>query len=234
MDFIIFVDFQHIVRKRDLSSQEPKAPGELIVKTVIRRLSTASSTFSNDFPSETAGPISIKFHIQHYCNRRLKICSNLPDLMTTMPIYGKTLKKSSSPVPLGWLPWSLVCSIKWLGTTKFVQMVTLGLPWLIFLEGQIWSLRLLNGDTVKHCIFPKRWYSVIWKKVLHAPLWIPKAKVIQWAWLKDTLIECLSTDFSSEISGPISSNFIYSILAMEDWKFVQTVQVSWTRWPPCP
>ena len=61
-------------------------------------------TFSNDFSSETAGPISIKFHMQHPDNGRLKVCSNGPglmDKMATMPIYGKNLKKSSSPEPLG-------------------------------------------------------------------------------------------------------------------------------------
>ena len=42
------------------SSPEPKAPGELIVKTgsVVR-----PSTISNDFSSETTGPIVTKFHI---------------------------------------------------------------------------------------------------------------------------------------------------------------------------
>ena len=91
------------------SSPEQKAPGELIVYTVICRSSSALSvlsalsTFSNDFSSKTTGPISIKFHIQHPGNERLKICSNGPDLMAkmaTMPIYGNNLKKSSSPDPL--------------------------------------------------------------------------------------------------------------------------------------
>ena len=93
------------IRKKFISSPEPKAPGELIVKTVICRPSGASSvfsvssTFSNDFSSETAGPFSIKFHIQHPDNGKLKICSNGPGLMAkmaTMPIYSKNLKKSSA------------------------------------------------------------------------------------------------------------------------------------------
>ena len=86
------------------SAQDPKAPGDLI--NIDRDLSAALSAwsaFSNDF-SETAGPISVKFHIQHPGSGRLKICLNGPGLMAkvaTMPIYGKNLKKSSSPEPLG-------------------------------------------------------------------------------------------------------------------------------------
>ena len=45
--------------------------------------------------------------------------------MATMPIYGKNLKKSSSPEPLGWLPWNLVCSIKWLSTFEWREGETL-------------------------------------------------------------------------------------------------------------
>ena len=42
------------------------------------------------------------------------------------PIYGKNLQKSSSPVPIDRLPWNSVCSIRYLNTTKIVQMMTLG------------------------------------------------------------------------------------------------------------
>ena len=83
------------------SSHEPKAPGELIVTagSVVRR----PSTISNDFSSETTGPIATKFHIQPPGPLGKKSCSN--DLghmtnMAAMPIYGKNLKKSSSPEPI--------------------------------------------------------------------------------------------------------------------------------------
>ena len=61
------------------------------------------STISNDFSSETTGPIATKFHIQPPGPLGKKSCSNGPDHMTNMaamPIYGKNLKKSSSPEPL--------------------------------------------------------------------------------------------------------------------------------------
>ena len=52
----------------------------------------------------------------------MKVCSNGPGYMTKMaatPIYGKNLKKSSSPEPNGQWPWKLVCSIGCWSTTKF-------------------------------------------------------------------------------------------------------------------
>ena len=87
------------------SSPEPKAPGELIgwEGSVARRPSVRRpSTISNDFSSETTGPIATKFHIQPPGPLGKKSCSNCLGHMTNMaamPIYGKNLKKSS-PEPL--------------------------------------------------------------------------------------------------------------------------------------
>ena len=67
--------------------------------SVVRR----PSTISNDFSSETTGPIATKFHIQTPGPLGKKSCSNGMGHMTNMaamPIYGKNLKKSSSPEPL--------------------------------------------------------------------------------------------------------------------------------------
>ena len=63
------------------------------------------STFSNIFSSETTWPIEVKFHVEPPWDRGTKVCSNGPGHMTNMaamPIYGKNLKKSSSPEPKGW------------------------------------------------------------------------------------------------------------------------------------
>ena len=46
--------------------------------------------------------------------------------MAAMPIYGKNLKKSSSPEPIVLWPSNLVCSIVYGSSTKFVQIMTLG------------------------------------------------------------------------------------------------------------
>ena len=85
------------------SSPEPKAPGELIVSagSVVRLSSVRRpSTISNDFSSETTGPIATKFHVQPPGPLGKKSCSNGLGHMTNMaamPIYGK---KSSSPEPI--------------------------------------------------------------------------------------------------------------------------------------
>ena len=69
------------------------------VRPSVRR----PSTISNDFFSETTGPIATKFHIQPPGPLGKKSCSNGLGHMTNMaamPIYGKNLKKSSSPEPI--------------------------------------------------------------------------------------------------------------------------------------
>ena len=83
------------------SSPEPKALGELIVLTVIHRQSKVTlieclSTFSNNFSSETAGPISIRFHMQHPDSMRIWDLLNGHGHMISMalmPIHGKNLKR---------------------------------------------------------------------------------------------------------------------------------------------
>ena len=61
------------------------------------------STYSNNFSSETTGTVEAKFHMEPWVGGT-KVCSNGPGHMTkmaAMPIYGKNLKKSSSPEPKG-------------------------------------------------------------------------------------------------------------------------------------
>ena len=59
--------------------------------------------FSKDFSSETTWPISIIFHMQPLY-RGGKIRPGHMTKMAATPIYGKNLKKSSSPEPFGRLP----------------------------------------------------------------------------------------------------------------------------------
>ena len=73
--------------------------------------------------------------------------------MAPMPIYGKNLKKSPTSEPIDQWPWNLVCTIVYGSSTKVVQIMTLGWPWLILRQGQIWSHRLLYGKKVKIIYF---------------------------------------------------------------------------------
>ena len=67
-------------------------------------------TFSNVF-SETAWPIKAKFYVEPPWEEGTKVCINGPGHMTkmaAMPIYGKNLKKSSSPEPAGRFPRKII------------------------------------------------------------------------------------------------------------------------------
>ena len=73
--------------------------------TSVRRPSSVVrlSTILNDFSSVTTGLIATKFHIQPPGTLGKKNCSNGLEHMTNMaamPIYGKNIKKSSSPEPI--------------------------------------------------------------------------------------------------------------------------------------
>ena len=70
--------------------------------SVRRRRRRPSSTFSNIFSSETAWPIKAKFYVEPPWEGGTKVYINGLGHMTkmaAMPIYGKNLKKSSSPEP---------------------------------------------------------------------------------------------------------------------------------------
>ena len=73
--------------------------------------------------------------------------------MAAMLIYGKNLKKSSSPKAIDRWPWNLVCSIVYASTTKIVQIMTLGWTSPIICQGQIWSHRLSYGKKWKLSFF---------------------------------------------------------------------------------
>ena len=114
--------------------------------------------------------------------------------MATMPIYGKNLKKSSSPEPIDQCLWNLVCSIEYGNITIIVQIMTLCWHWSILPQGQIWSHRLLYGKKRKLIFF---WnccslrsqsclkHSTKW---VNEVKWVSKVKVILWPWSKVTQI----------------------------------------------
>ena len=100
-----------------LARQSRRLTGELIGYPWIRRPSVRrrpSSTYSNIFSSETAWPIKAKFYVEPPWEGGTKVYINGPGHMTkmaAMPIYGKNLKKSLFPEPVGRFSRNLVCSI---------------------------------------------------------------------------------------------------------------------------
>ena len=110
----------------------------------------------NFFFSKTVGRFGTKVRMKAWRRIGIKINTNVLGHMTKMaaiPIYGKNLKKSSSPEPIDRWPWNLVCSIVYVCTTKIVQIISLGWPWPILCQGQIWSHRLLYGKKWQLFIF---------------------------------------------------------------------------------
>ena len=92
--------------RNSFSSPEPSgSQGELIVYPSSRRPSVhphRRPPFSKIFSSETAWTIKAKFYVEPPWEGGTKVYINGPGHMTkmvAMPIYGKNLKKSSSPEP---------------------------------------------------------------------------------------------------------------------------------------
>ena len=73
--------------------------------------------------------------------------------MATMTIYTKKLKNLL--LQNRWLDcfWTLVCSIRWLSTLKFVQIVSLGWSWHIFIQVKFGSLGFWMEKICNHCLF---------------------------------------------------------------------------------
>ena len=87
-----------------------------------QRSGSLDSTFYNSFSVETARPIEAKFNMKPKWDGGMKIYSNGPGYMTSMapmPIYGKKSEK----IFFSGIERLMTLNI---GTSKFVQMVTLG------------------------------------------------------------------------------------------------------------
>ena len=95
MDFCVLFRFLALLSRR--------LTGELIGWIPIDPASVVRPfTFSNVFSSEAAWPIKPKFYVEPPKEGGMKVYINGLGHMTkiaVMPIYGKNLKKSSSPEP---------------------------------------------------------------------------------------------------------------------------------------
>ena len=73
--------------------------------------------------------------------------------MAAMPIYGKNLKKSSSPEPTDQWPRNLVCSIVYVNTTKIVQIISLGWPWPFYAKVKFGHIGFCMGKSENYLVF---------------------------------------------------------------------------------
>ena len=134
----------------------------------------------------------------------MKVYSNALDHMTSMaamPIYGKNFKKSSSLEPNSRWPRTLVCSIEYSSTTKFVQMMTLGWPWPVvaafFLSTK--TKRKRNGNETK----------TLHKRGFRHAFWVfsKRFDVKPMKWQKRFSIKCVS----------LSENVFRNVLTFSQW-----------------
>ena len=94
----------------------------------------------NIFSSETTGPIEARFHMESPWDAGMKVLFLVTwPRRPPCPYMVKTLKNLLLRNQKGRWPWTLVGSIECSSTTKFVQMMTLGWPWPVLRQGQIWS-----------------------------------------------------------------------------------------------
>ena len=115
-------------------------------------------------------PIEAKFHngaSLGWGNKNLLSGAGHMTKMAAMPIYGKNLKQNlllrtqtSMTLKLGMQHWVLEYYL------KTVKMMSLGWPWPILRQSQIWSLMFLYGENVKQWIFQKLLLSVITKLIV--------------------------------------------------------------------
>ena len=125
--------------------------------------------------------------------------------MAAMPIYGKNLKKSSSPEPVDRLPCNLVCSIVYASTAKIVKIIMLGWPYPFYAKVKFGHVGYCMGKSENYLFFENycSLRSQSWLK--HSAKWVnevehvSKVKVILWPWQKATQISKLKLVFSGNV-----------------------------------
>ena len=128
--------------------------------------------------------------------------------MATMPIYGKNLKKSSSPEPMDRWPWNLICTFfcMWVLPRLFKLW-----PWvdldLFYAKVKFGHIGFYMGKSENYLFF-RNYCSLRSQSCLKhsAKLvieveWVSKIKVIFWPWSKVTQISKLNVWLWPVFSG---------------------------------
>ena len=130
----------------------------------------------NLFLAETVGRFGTKIRMKAWGRIGMKIYINELGHMTNMaamPIYGKNLKKSSSPEPIDPWPWNLVCSIMYVSTTKVVQIKSLVWPLPILRQDQFGHIGFWMGKSENYLFFFKNCCSLRSQSCLkHSSQWV--------------------------------------------------------------
>ena len=118
-------------------------------------------------------------------------------------------------------------------TTKFVQMMTLGWPWLFYSKDKFGLFCFCLGTCLK-CRFLRNYWS-LWggswsNKCVHDDLWQPKVKVIHLPLAKIAQIQHFRTSLPQKIPGYWSQISCGASMGCLEWKFVQMSWVAWPRW----
>ena len=130
--------------------------GELIVYPSLRRASSVRPQFQTSSPLKPLGQSNSNFIWRLLRTREHKFVQMV--LVTwprwpLRPYLVKTLSKSSTQEPKSRWPRDLVCSIRDVGPTKFIQMMILSWPWPTKRQGQTCFLMHSNGNFLKSCFF---------------------------------------------------------------------------------
>ena len=151
--------------------------------------------------------------------------------MAAMPIYGKNLKKSTSPEAIDRWPWKLVCSIFYASTTKVTNydpgltltyftsrsnLITQAFVWekvkIIYFFGTYCSLG--SQSCLKH--------SAKWVNEVE---WVSKVKVILWPWSKVTQISKLNVWLLACIIRWAIQGLRALLLRLVQWLFEEMFEI---------
>ena len=117
--------------------------------------------------------------------------------MATMPIYGKNLKKCTSPEAIDRWPWNLVCGIVYASTTKVTNYDPGFDLDLFYITVKFGYIGFCMGESEKYLFFGTYCslrsqsclkHSAKWVNEVE---WVSKVKVILWPWSKVTQISKL-------------------------------------------
>ena len=122
-------------------------------------------------------------------------------IMAAMPIYGKNLKKSSSPEPIDGWPWNLVCSIMYVSTTKVFKLSPLFDLDPFYAKVKFGHIGFCMGKSENYLFFGNYCSLRSQSCLKHLDKWVyevecvSKVKVILWFWSKVTQISKLKLVF---------------------------------------